>query len=145
MTFTAPPTSGPTTRAPRILLVDDDPLILRAMQRLLRRDRSGWKVECAESGAGALALLRGRSFDVVVTDLHMPKVGGVEVLRRLKTEHPEVIRVIHSSHVEPLGRELLEELTHAVITKPCRPDELLQVLDWALDEHRRRLRDSVGS
>jgi hypothetical protein len=54
------------------------------------------------------------------------------------------MRVIHSSHVESLSRDALEELAHAVITKPGRPDELVVVLDWALDQRRRKLRDSVG-
>jgi len=98
----------------------------------------------AESGDAALHLMESKSYDVIVTDLHMPVVDGVALLLRLKSEQPSVMRVIHSSHVESLSRDRLEELSHAVVTKPGRPDELVMVLEWALAQRQRRLRDSVG-
>ena len=144
MAFSAPPTSGASVRAPRVLLVDDDPIVLRAIRRLLLGARPGWEIDMAESGDAALRLLEAKTYDVVVTDLHMPVVDGVALLRRLKSEQPSLMRVIHSSHVESLTREELEELSHAVVTKPGRPDELVMVLEWALAQRQRRLRDSVG-
>ena len=66
------------------------------------------------------------------------------LLDRLKTEQPNVMRVIHSSHVESLTPERTQELAHAVLTKPGRPDELVVVLEWALAQRRKQLRDSVG-
>ena len=98
----------------------------------------------AESGEAALMLLESKTYDVVVTDLHMPVLDGVALLGRLKTEQPSVIRVVHSSHVESLTPEQAQDLAHAVLTKPGRPDELVVVLEWALDQRRKRLRDSVG-
>ena len=98
----------------------------------------------AESGDSARLLLEAKTYDVVVTDLHMPNVDGVALLRRLKTEQPSVMRVIHSSHVESLLPGEGDELAHAVLTKPGRPDELVVVVEWAIDQRRRRMRDSVG-
>lgn len=98
----------------------------------------------AESGDAALQLLGSRTYDVVVTDLQMPMVDGVALLRRLKTEQPSLMRVIHSSHAESLTGEQLQELSHAVVTKPGCPDELVTVLEWALDQRPRAIRDSVG-
>lgn len=144
MAFSAPPTSGPSVRAPRILVVDDDPIVLRALRRLLQGSRPGWEIDMAESGEAALQLVDSKSYDVVVTDLHMPVLDGLALLTRLKTEQPEVMRVIHSSHVESLTPDQAQELAHAVLAKPGRPDELVAVLEWALDQRRRRLRDSVG-
>jgi DNA-binding NtrC family response regulator len=144
MAFSAPPNSGPTVRAPRILLVDDDPIVLRALRRLLLGGRPGWEIDMAESVEAALVLLEARSYDVVVTDLHMPTVDGVTLLQRLKTEQPTLMRVIHSSHVESLTPEQAQELAHAVLTKPGRPDELVVVLEWAIAQRHKRLRDSVG-
>ena len=144
MAFSAPPTSGPAVRAPRILLVDDDPIVLRGLRRLLLGARPGWEIDMAENGAAALQLLESRAYDVVVTDLHMPVLGGVPLLLRLISEQPTLMRVIHSSHVESLSREELEALSHAVIAKPARPDELVVVLEWALTQRRRHVRDSVG-
>jgi CheY-like chemotaxis protein len=124
--------------------VDDDPIVLRAMRRLLLGARPAWEIDMAESGDAALLLLEAKRYDVVVTDLHMPVVDGVTLLRRLKSEQPSTMRVIHSSHIESLGRAELEALSHAAINKPARSDELVLVLDWALEQGRRRLRDSVG-
>ncbi len=98
----------------------------------------------AESGDAALMLLETKNYDVVVTDLHMPVIDGVALLGRLKTEQPSVMRVVHSSHIESLTPEQAEDLAHAVLTKPGRPDELVAVLEWAIDQRRKRVRDSVG-
>jgi DNA-binding NtrC family response regulator len=144
MAFSAPPTSGPSVRLPRILLVDDDPIVLRALRRLLLGARPGWEIDMAESAEAAQVLIESKTYDVVVTDLHMPVVDGAAFLERLKTEHPSVMRVIHSSHVESLTPERAQELAHAVLTKPGRPDDLVVVLEWAIDQRRRRMRDSVG-
>jgi CheY-like chemotaxis protein len=144
MAFSAPPNSGPAVRLPRILLVDDDPIVLRALRRLLLGARPGWEIDMAESGEAALVLLETKTYDVVVTDLHMPALDGVTLLGRLKTEQPNVMRVIHSSHVESLTPEQAQELAHAVLAKPGRPDELVVVLEWAIAQRRKHLRDSVG-
>jgi len=144
MAFSAPPMSGSNVRAPQILLVDDDPIVLRALRRLLLGARPGWEIDMAESAEAAQMLLESKTYDVVVTDLHMPGVDGASFLARLKTKHPAVRRVIHSSHVESLTAEQVQELAHAVLTKPGRSDELVAVLDWAIDQRRRRLRDSAG-
>lgn len=144
MAFSAPPNSGPSVRPSRILLVDDDPIVLRAIRRLLLGARPGWEIDMAESAEAALMLLESKTYDVVVTDLHMPGLDGVALLGRLKTEQPSVMRVVHSSHIESLTPEQAQELAHAVLTKPGRPDELILALEWALDQRRRRIRDSVG-
>ena len=144
MAFSAPPNSGPTVRLPRILLVDDDPIVLRALRRLLLGARPGWEIDMAESGRAALSLVESKTYDVVVTDLHMPALDGVALLGRLKTEQPNVMRVIHSSHVESLAPDQAQELAHAVLAKPGRPDELVVALEWAIDQRRRYVRDSVG-
>jgi adenylate cyclase len=144
MPFSAPPNSGPGPRRPRILLVDDDPVVLRALKRLLLSARPGWEIQTAESGEVALQLVERDGYDVVVTDLHMPQSSGVVLLERLKAEQPAVMRVIHSSHVESIGAEQAQELAHALLRKPGRPDEPVLIIDWALDQRRRRLRDSAN-
>ncbi len=126
------------------MLVDDDPVVLRALKRLLLAARPGWEINSAESGEAALQLVERDGYDVVVTDLHMPQSGGLALLERLKAEQPGVMRVIHSSHVESIGSEVAQELAHAVLRKPARPDEPVLIIDWALDQRRRRLRDSAN-
>jgi two-component system, NtrC family, response regulator HydG len=144
MIVTVPPTSGHAFRGPRVLVVDDDPVVLRALRRLLLGAEPGWEIDVASSGDAALSLLASRAYDVVVTDLQMPRLDGVALLARLKAEQSALIRVIHSSHVESLAPGLADELAHAVLAKPVKPDELVSVLAWAVEQRRRQLRDSVG-
>ena len=144
MAQSAPPNSTSAARRPRLLLVDDDVVVLRALRRLLLNARPDWEIDTAESGDAALSLIDDGAYHIVLTDLHMPGVDGIALLERLKAEHPSIRRVIHSSHVESLTSEQSGELAHAVLRKPGRADELLRVLDWALDQRQRRLRDSAN-
>jgi len=143
MSLSVPPTSGPSARAPRILLVDDDPVILRAVRRLLLGARPSWAIDVADSAKAALLLLESRTYDVAMTDLHMPVQDGLQLLSRLETEHPTVMRVLHSSHLEAAAEPQVRGLAHAVVVKG-RPEELVEVLEWALGERRRRVPDSIG-
>lgn len=132
MAITEPPTSGHSVRAPRVLVVDDDPFVLRAVRRLLLGRRQGWEIDIAERADAAFRLLETKTYDVVVTDIHMPELNGVALLQRLKSERPCVMRVIHSSHVEPLTGPELEALAHAVVAKPDGAEKLVEVLKRAI-------------
>ena len=70
-----------------LLLVDDDDGVAAAMARLFERE--GWRVQRARSGTEAAALARGAGpFDAAVVDLVLPGVGGLDVVRELRTHHP---------------------------------------------------------
>jgi len=70
--------------ARRILVVDDDPMIATTIQRVLRPE--GYEVDVALSGAAALTQVQARRPDLVVLDVMMPEIGGLEVCRRLRAE-----------------------------------------------------------
>src|SRR5437764_824221 len=72
----------------RVLLADDDPELRRAIARAL--ERSGFTVVTAEDGAGAAALLNDESFDVVLTDVAMPRMSGIELLRVARERDLEI-------------------------------------------------------
>lgn len=71
-----------------ILVVDDDPFALSAIVRVIQA--MGYVVASAFNGADALRLLSVRDFDLVITDVHMPEMDGVELLRVMKTRYPRV-------------------------------------------------------
>ena len=75
----------------RILFVDDEPRILVALKALFR---SSYEVFTANSGADAVALLKEKDFDVIVSDQRMPEMTGVEVLRSARELRPRAIRVL---------------------------------------------------
>ena len=75
-------TSAPTENAMRILLAEDDPIIADGLSRALKK--AGYAVDHVPNGADADAALLGQSFDLLILDLGLPKLSGIEVLRRLR-------------------------------------------------------------
>ena len=127
-----PPCSGIAVRRPRILLVDDDPSVIRALWRLLRRNRPHFQVNSASSATQAGAALSELSFDAVVTDMQMPGGGGRVVLELLRKYHPETARILHASQLEASETAELRGLAHVILAKPAREAELLAALDTSL-------------
>ncbi len=125
-------TSRRVQRPHRFLLVDDDPLMLRSMSRLLRKAHPDWEIATAESGQEALNELASQSYDVLVTDLQMPSMDGLALLQIVSQRHPELMCVIHSSHLESLNSERVRHFARAVLQKGVDADELIGTLDWAL-------------
>lgn len=75
-----------------ILVVDDDILIRRVLKKYL--SELGYRVDTAEDGEGALKMLRSYPYDLVLTDLQMPKLGGRELLRAMSSEYPDVPKIV---------------------------------------------------
>jgi diguanylate cyclase (GGDEF)-like protein/PAS domain S-box-containing protein len=109
---------------PTLLLVDDEPNILNALKRLLRRD--GYNILTATSPAAAFDLLAQNPVQVVVSDQRMPEMNGTEFLSRVKQLYPETIRIVLSGYTD------LETVTEAInrgaiyrfLTKPWEDDAL---------------------
>jgi DNA-binding NtrC family response regulator len=118
--------------AERILVVDDEELNRDLLQQIL--DREGYEVAIAANGQEALALLRQEPFHVVLTDLKMPGMTGVEVIRELKMLAPSTMGIIHTAYgsVET-AVEAMKAGAYDYVTKPVRRDELLVVIQRALE------------
>jgi len=108
----------------RILFVDDERKVLDGLQRMLRSMRSEWDMEFAENGQEALEILKGKAFDMVVTDMRMPGMDGCQLLGRVKELHPQTVRIILSGYSD---KELILNsvgLTHQFLSKPCDGETL---------------------
>ncbi len=107
-----------------ILLVDDHALVRAGLKRLLATVWSGDILEAA-SGREALSSVRDDHFDLVILDLNLPGLGGLELLRRMIAAGAGPILVL-SMHAEPLyARRALEAGAAGYVTKNASPDELL--------------------
>ena len=102
----------------RILLVDDEPLIVKAMQRMLRRE-SGWEVAGCTGGVEALRLLATSPIDVVVSDLNMPGINGLTLLHEVRDRYPSVARFVLSGHAELEESVRAASVAHQFLAKPC--------------------------
>ena len=126
------PISRAMLRRPRVLLVDDDPVVVRALWRMLRQCRPNFQINTAASPSQALDALSELTYDVVITDLQMPEGGGAAVLRTLYESYPETARIIHSSQLESSDTAPLCASAHAVLAKPASEAQLLEAIERAL-------------
>lgn len=114
-----------------VLFVDDEMMLLDGLRRSLRPLRGEWECEFADSGRRALELLAARHFDVLVTDMMMPEMNGVELLDQVRRRHPKVVRFVLSGHADlELIRRCVAS-THRFLSKPCDFDSLKAALDRA--------------
>ena len=112
----------------RILFVDDEPLVLKGLQRTLRKRRAEWETAFASSGKEALEILDQQSMDVIVSDLKMPEMDGMRLLTEVKARHPRVVRIILSGHTEHEATLRSVKYAHQNLTKPCDAEILKQTL-----------------
>ncbi len=128
-----------TGRKKRILFVDDDPRILQGLRGMLRVYRRQWDMAFATDALMALSLIDNHQIDVVVTDMRMPGIDGAGLLERLRTRHPEIVRIVLSGHSTPNATARAVPVAHQFLSKPC-PRSVLQ----ATIERACRLQDLIA-
>ncbi|GAA1321043.1 response regulator transcription factor [Pseudonocardia xinjiangensis] len=112
------------TDQPLALVVDDDVTVRDVVTRYL--DRAGYRIEVAGDGEQALRAVAGRVPDVVILDLMLPRLGGLEVCRRLRRERTDLPIVMLTALGEEEDRVLGLELgADDYVTKPFSPRELV--------------------
>lgn len=123
-----------TGRNEWILIVEDDSDISELLHALLEVE--GYNVIVAKDGEEGerVYLAHQPKFDVVLSDLGLPKIGGVELFHRIRSVNPSV-KVIASSGYghENVVRQLLNDGVKAFVPKPYKPQELLKVIRTVLD------------
>jgi YesN/AraC family two-component response regulator len=120
--------------------VDDERMVLRALRRLVLSRHPDWEVLCARSASAALGLLIDHGpIDVMVTDLSMPDVDGVALLGIVKERYPQMVRVVHSAHIESFVPQLLGDLCHEMLGKPAGATELVGTLEVASGSSKKAL------
>jgi HD-like signal output (HDOD) protein len=117
----------------RVLFVDDEPMVLRALDRGLRGRKRTWQASFAGSGAEALEQLEREMFDVVISDISMPMMDGYTLLHNVRAKHPHIARLALSG--EYAASQNLGGLIdiHQWISKPCSLAKLcgtIEQLSW---------------
>ena len=118
-----------------ILIIDDDPWILRSVTEILEQE--GHEVRSAENGKSALEQVVDGLPDLIVSDMYMPEMDGIELLIQLQTEHPATPLVAMSGGGDMAKEELLKNASMlgavAVLEKPFTIELLLDVVNRALE------------
>ncbi len=115
----------------RILFVDDEPDVLSALRRSLRKLRHEWDMAFAESGVAALHLFEETPFDVIVTDMRMPGMDGAELLKEVARKYPGTIRIILSGYSDQDTVMRTVSVAHQYLAKPCEVELLKEVIEQA--------------
>jgi len=124
----------------RILVVDDEEQMRDLLAKVL--ERKGYQVSVCGDGAEALAFLERDPVDLVVTDVRMPGLSGMEALRAIKELNPEIVVIIMTAFGSiDQAVQAVKEGAYDYVNKPFKIDEMLLTIEKALDE--RRLRHEV--
>lgn len=121
----------------KILFVDDDTNVLDGLRRKLRKMQNIWEMEFVDSAAGALEMLSGSKFELIISDYKMPGMDGIGLLTLVKEKYPHMIRIFLTGQSEKEVFEKSTELVHQYLDKPCDTEILKDVIDKLLSSGRK--------
>jgi len=126
---------GVVTRTrPRLLVIDDDQLMRKLLSRVL--NGKGYETIVAQDGAHARELFSRDTFDLVLTDVHMPKVDGIAVLKQIRERDPDLpVILFTASPSAETAIGALQLRATAYLTKPIDPQRLIEEVEKALKMH----------
>ncbi|MBI5167416.1 MAG: sigma-54-dependent Fis family transcriptional regulator, partial [candidate division NC10 bacterium] len=129
------------TEQVQVLIIEDEAGMRDLLQKVL--GRQGYTVRVVAEGKDALKLLEEETFDLVLTDVVMPGVDGMDILRFVKRERPETTVIIMTAFgTIDSAVQAMKEGAYHYISKPFKMEEILVVLEKALEE--KRLREEVA-
>ena len=129
-----------TTEKKQIVFVDDDENVLSGMQRMLRRHGENWELKFFTSGQAALDHMAQHPTDMVVTDMKMPGMSGLELLERVVQVQPSAARMVLSGYADQASASRAVDLAHQFLSKPCDAETLKSALLQTM-----RIRDLIQS
>jgi len=115
----------------RVMFVDDDTNILAGLKRSMRVMRHEWDMEFIEDPQVALEAFGRKPFDIVVSDMKMPRMDGADLLAEIRRLGPESIRIVLSGHSDSALIMKSVGQTHQYLAKPCEPDVLKRTIERA--------------
>ena len=126
-----------------ILIIDDDAAVSRTLSLILTR--AGYRVSTVNNGRKGLEMLSDSEFDLVLTDIIMPELDGIEAIRRIRADHPG-LRIIAMSGGGQIDKADFLHMAEAlgadrVLEKPVRSQRLLDLVGSAMANPARQLPD----
>jgi CheY-like chemotaxis protein len=129
----------------RALVVEDEPIISRVCQRVLTAE--GYEVDTAMNGLVAMEMVNQRSYDLCLSDIKIPLMGGIEFFSHLKKEHTDLADKIIFTSGDILGgntADFLKKANRPFLPKPFTPDQLRIIVNKTFDMEINMPGDQVG-
>lgn len=115
----------------KILVIDDDPSIRNMLEIVLKK--SGYDVTCTDSGKSALEKLKKETFDLIISDIKMPDITGIDLLKKIKAINPEIPVILITAFASANDAvEAMKLGAEDYVTKPFNLDELRIIIHRAL-------------
>lgn len=126
----------------KILIVEDERPALRNLEHVMQKE--GYDVQGTLSGSKALKILEEQEFDLVLTDLRMEKVDGIEVLERAKKRYPDIEVIMITAYASiPTAVETMKKGAYDYIAKPFKLDEVRKVVRGAIEKVQLKKENSL--
>lgn len=123
------------TSQPKILIVDDEQIVRESLKQWFIED--DYSVETAEDGETALKKFEKGKYDLILADIKMPGISGLDLLEKLKAEDPGAIIILITAFASvPTAIKALKAGAYDYITKPVDPDELSHIVKRAVDQKK---------
>lgn len=126
-----------------ILVVDDEEIVLKSCERILSPE--GYEVDIATSAEDALKLLDKKQFDLIITDIKMPGMDGIEFMKQVRAKNPDVNIIVITGH--PSQESIKAALSMRIIDylpKPFSPTHLIEITNNAIEMKRRGIAPEPG-
>ncbi len=122
----------PDVIKPHILVIDDERSMLELLEIILTKE--GYQVTCADSGKHAISLLQKAAYDLLLCDIKLGDISGIEVLKRAKEKNPEAVVIMISAYSSAENAvEAMNEGAYDYVPKPFDNEELKQTVKSALE------------
>lgn len=112
----------------KILFVDDEQFILSGMKRIFKLMASELDVIFASSGREALDFLKNNEFDMIISDMYMPEITGLELLSSAKEIQPNSIRIMLSGYLESTIDSPQRQVAHLTLSKPIKTEVFIDTI-----------------
>lgn len=119
--------------AERLLLVEDEDTLCKSLQRVFTAE--GYEVDRADSAESAFKLLQGKSYDLIITDIILPGISGIELLTKYRKENPSQKVIIITAYASlTTAVEAIKAGASDFIVKPLMHDEMKRAVRNVLDK-----------
>lgn len=121
----------------RILFVDDEQRVLDGFKRSLHIYRDQWEMTFEPSAEKALSFLDSnppsQQIDVIISDIRMPEMDGVTLLKKVQDKHPGIVRIILSGYTEMESALQSVPVAHQFLNKPCEAQKVKEIIERAFE------------